>query len=364
MNWSAKCQSAFAEIKNINVRIESDALWSKRYYCCKWWFEIGFRSHNIPQRKQWHVSRIILLAEKGVQGNWKSGLGIVFAVQKLQGFNYGRGFMLLTDQWPLLSSFGFKKGIAIQTAHWLQRFRKILLNYNFKRELLPSKRLGHADWLCRLIPKQCEPLEESVIATLRLEIKSVLCNTIRELFVTIEEIQNKAKIDKYITEKQKQIIDQQYKKIDGEKIFSICNGIFMYGEWVMILECCRKELKKDFHTGHPGISRIKALMRSYVFWPNMDIEIKGNVKSCKGCVMVAKAPPVKCTIRFLHELFARFSIPDKLCQTMAHNSRQEFKDFCFTKVFLIIASLIKAHIFHLVCVNMEAYDCSCLFQTM
>ena len=41
---------------------------------------------------------------------------------------------------------------------------------------------------------------------------------------------------------------------------------------------------------------MKALMRSYVFWLNMDKEIAENVKSCRGRVIAAKAPPVKFTM--------------------------------------------------------------------
>ena len=52
---------------------------------------------------------------------------------------------------------------------------------------------------------------------------------------------NKAEIDKYITEKKKLIFDQQYKKIDGEKIFSICDGILMFGKWVVILRVLKKK---------------------------------------------------------------------------------------------------------------------------
>ena len=88
-------------------------------------------------------------------------------------------------------------------------------------EFLPSKMLDHADELSRLIPKSCESWEITVTATLRfeIEIKSVIFNLIRELPMTIEEIRNKEKIDKNITDKKKQIIDQQYKNIDGEEIF-------------------------------------------------------------------------------------------------------------------------------------------------
>ena len=54
-----------------------------------------------------------------------------------------------------------------------------------------------------------------------------------------------------------------------------------------------KKTLKDFHTGHPGMSRMKALMRSYVYWPGMDRDIANMVKSCRSWVSVAKAPPLK-----------------------------------------------------------------------
>ena len=106
-------------------------------------------------------------------------------------------------------------------------------------EFLLSKRLEHADGLSRLIIKPCEPFEETVIATLRLEIgiKRVLCNTIRELLVIMEESRNKIKTEKYI---QRKIIDQQDKKIDEEKIFSICDGILIYGKRMEIPGALKK----------------------------------------------------------------------------------------------------------------------------
>lgn len=72
-------------------------------------------------------------------------------------------------------------------------------------EFLLSKRLGHADELSKLIPRLCDPLEESVTAALRE--KSVTCSNIRELPVTLKEIWNKETIEKYITEKKKQILN-------------------------------------------------------------------------------------------------------------------------------------------------------------
>ena len=39
-----------------------------------------------------------------------------------------------------------------------------------------------------------------------------------------------------------------------------------------------KKILKDFHIRHPGISRIKALMRSHVYWYGIDKEIKNLEK--------------------------------------------------------------------------------------
>ena len=79
-----------------------------------------------------------------------------------------------------------------------------------------------------------------------------------------------------------------------EDFFSICDRILKYNEQVVILGALKRILK-DFHTDHLGMARIKALMRSYVFWLNMDKELVENVESCRSCVIAGKAPPVKFT---------------------------------------------------------------------
>ena len=44
--------------------------------------------------------------------------------------------------------------------------------------------------------------------------------------------------------------------------------------------------------GHPGIDRMKSLMRSYVHWPKMDNDITDMIEKCKACALAAKAPPL------------------------------------------------------------------------
>ena len=67
-------------------------------------------------------------------------------------------------------------------------------------EYVPSKKLGHADELSRLIPKCMETLEETVIAVLRdeSELSGLLCNTIRELPFTLEDVKKVVENDDFI----------------------------------------------------------------------------------------------------------------------------------------------------------------------
>ena len=56
----------------------------------------------------------------------------------------------------------------------------------------------------------------------------------------------------------------------------------------------RSKILDELHKGHCGIVRMKALSRSYVWWPGLDEEISKVVKECAGCQSVhtlpAKAP--------------------------------------------------------------------------
>ena len=53
----------------------------------------------------------------------------------------------------------------------------------------------------------------------------------------------------------------------------------------------RKVIQEELHVGHPGIVRMKAIARSYVWWPGVDKDIENQVKTCKQCQSVKQVPP-------------------------------------------------------------------------
>ena len=46
------------------------------------------------------------------------------------------------------------------------------------------------------------------------------------------------------------------------------------------------------HELHPGIVRMKELVRSYVWWPKIDAELKAQCSTCEVCQTCSKSPPV------------------------------------------------------------------------
>ena len=382
--WTAECQAAFEKLKKVltsdlflthfnpdnEIIVATDAS-SYGIGAC-----ILHKMADGSNKPIAHASRTLLPAERNYSQIEKEALGIIFGVTKFHRYIHGRRFTLQTDHKPLISIFGSKKGLPTYTANRLQRWGTILLNYNFNIEFLSSAKLGHADGLSRLIPKHNEPLEETVIASLRSEknYSQILFNAVKELPVTLRDIIREAENDNFIME-MKQKINSEEAAAEG---YSVCNEALMHRERVVVPTTLQKKILKDFHAGHPGATRTKNLMKSYVYWRGMDKDIEDMVKTCRGCALAAKAPPIKIspwpktdhpwqrihidfagplegnyylvvvdsytkwpevfrckspttvfTVSVLHELFARFGVVDCI---VSDNGTQftstEFKEFC------------------------------------
>ena len=64
----------------------------------------------------------------------------------------------------------------------------------------------------------------------------------------------------------------------------------MHADRVFVPPSLRSTILRQFHSGHPGISRMKSIARSYAYWPGMDADIENLVKQCSKCQAAAKLP--------------------------------------------------------------------------
>ena len=76
------------------------------------------------------------------------------------------------------------------------------------------------------------------------------------------------------------------------KELSLLEGCILWGARVVIPPQGRKLVLEELHETHTGVSKMKALARSYVWWPGMDTEIEEVVRNCSSCQITGPSPPV------------------------------------------------------------------------
>jgi len=57
----------------------------------------------------------------------------------------------------------------------------------------------------------------------------------------------------------------------------------VWGVWVIVPHQRRRAVLPELHSGHPGITRMKALAHHLVWWPKLDKDVEEIVKHCDEC---------------------------------------------------------------------------------
>ncbi|XP_026569427.1 uncharacterized protein K02A2.6-like, partial [Pseudonaja textilis] len=218
---------------------------------------------------------------------------LVSAVNKPQLFE------LITDHKPLLGLLSGDKQTPQVLSPRMTRWTLFLAAYSFKLVHRPGKNLSHADALSRCpLPV---PVEDPAPIHAIFEVNEL------KLPVTAEDIATHSKKDRVIA----QVLDwvgrgwpeTQYTsdftpfKIRKQELSSL-QGCLLWGTRVVIPATLRVPILKVLHEGHPGIVRMKALARSYVWWPGMDAQISSWVSSCQPCQTTRPTPPAATPTRW------------------------------------------------------------------
>ena len=308
-NWSSECEAAFCQLKSM---LSSDLLLT--HYDPKLQLVVAADASAYgvgavllqvfpdgTEKAVMHASRTLTPAEKRYGQIEKEALALVFAVRRFHKFIYGRKFQLLTDHKPLLSIFGSKTGIPAHSANRLQRWALTLLGYDFEIQYRKTEIFGQADALSRLISDYPSSKEETVIAAVATKDYALetLTSVVRALPVTALDIQRATKEDPVLQQAMNFVssswptkelagdMKQLYNRRDSLCVVSDC---LMFGDRVVVPYRLRSPLLRQFHSGHPGMNRMKSIARSFAYWPGLDDDIEAYVKRCASCQNAAKNP--------------------------------------------------------------------------
>ena len=197
----------------------------------------------------------------------------------------------MTDHKPLLSILGPKKGIPPLAAARMQRWALLLSAYNYSIEFRPTTAHANADGLSRLpLGTRHSPSTDSIFTI----------GQIQALPVTAEQVATATRQDSVLSrvlhfvkegwpaEVSKEMEPYARRK---DELSSEANCL-LWGIRVIIPKRFQSQLLDELHREHPGVSRMKALARSYLWWPGLDRELEECARNCYECQSVKNFPAV------------------------------------------------------------------------
>ena len=297
-HWSSECARAFQAAKegltSSQVLLHYDPTLPIKVAADASAYGLGaVLSHVLPDNSERPIafaSRSLSQSEKNYAQIEKEALALIFAVKKFHQFLYGRKFTLLTDHKPLLAILGSKSGIPSLAAARLQRWAVILSAYSYQLVFKPTQSHGNADGLSRL------PLPE-IDSTSPVPSCFNICQ-IQALPVTSDAVQTATRRDPllskvlyYTKHGWPTRVSDAFKPFQSRRLeLTVEGGCLLWGMRVIVPRSLQEPVLRELHRSHPGVSRMKSLARSFVWWPGLDKAVENMASSCSACQAVKQAP--------------------------------------------------------------------------
>ena len=255
-------------------------------------------SHTLPdgsERPIAFASRTLNASERNYAQLEKEALSLIFGVKKFHEYLYGHRFTLLTDHKPLTTILGPKTGVPPLAAARLQRWALLLSAYEYDLEFRPTAQHANADGLSRL---PLSIIADAGTATSDSDVFNV--GQIEALPVTAMQLRKVTRQDPILS-KVVTFTRNGWPSIVPENLkpywtrrneLTVEGDCLMWGIRVVVPAKLQEHVLQELHKEHPGASRMKALARSYLWWPGLDKCLEEKAKSCLSCQEVKNNPPV------------------------------------------------------------------------
>lgn len=247
-------------------------------------------SHHMPDGKEAPIafySRTLSTTERNYAQIDKEALAVVAGVRKFHDYVWGRQFQIHTDHKPLLGLFTPDRQTPQMLSPRMLRWSIFLNGYQYSLLHRPGKRLGHADSLSRIPLMQQHQDDPAPAETI------MLLDMLPEPPLQAADIATQSARDRTMSRvlnwvwkgwpPRHSITSEFTPFVSRQHELSAHKGCLLWGDRVVIPLKLRSRILEALHAGHPGIVRMKALARSYVWWPGMDAAIEEWVRRCSPC---------------------------------------------------------------------------------
>ncbi|XP_062843599.1 uncharacterized protein K02A2.6-like [Trichomycterus rosablanca] len=129
-------------------------------------------------------------------------------------------------------------------------------------------------------------------------VDALICEHLEGVPLTAKQIAKVTRTDTELSRLHRFIMEGWPKEIPEElkgyhkrhDELSVEEGCVLWGTRVVTPAKLRAAVLKEIHSGHPGIVKMKAIARQYVWWPHIDMDIEKVCKGCETCQLEQRMP--------------------------------------------------------------------------
>ena len=254
---------------------------------------LSHRMEDGQDRPVAFASRSLAPAERNYSQLDKEALAIIFGVKKFHDYLFGQRFSILSDHKPLQHLLKETSATPSMASARIQRWALTLGAYDYEIAYKPGDEHANADVLSRLplpkAPSQVPVPGETMLLMEALDSSPVTASQIKSWTAHNPVL---AKVHDLLLRGWQHSDDAALAPYQRRlQELSVHDGCVLWGNRVVVPPPGRVRVIEELHEGHPGVSRMKSLARSVVWWPQMDQEIEDKVKSCSSCQSTRHQPP-------------------------------------------------------------------------
>ena len=199
-------------------------------------------------------------------------------------------FHIQTDHKPLVPLFT-TKGLD-ELPIRIQRFRLRLKRFHYTVSHVPGKALTVADALSRAPHDDTDSSDDEfhheVEAFVNLVLKELPASESRLKEIKEKQLQDETcqMLMKYCQSEwppRSNIVSSAKPYIPVANELSVCEGILLRGNGIVIPTSIHQEILRKLHCGHQGITKCRERARQSVWWPGISEDIKTMIQKCRIC---------------------------------------------------------------------------------
>ena len=255
---------------------------------------LAHRMPNGEERPIGYASRSLSKAERNYPQLEKEALACIFGVKRFHSYLFGHHFHLITDHKPLLALLNEHRSTSPQASARIRRWSLFLSSYEYSLSFRDTQSHSNADALSRLplpiAPEEEDPPPEVILLMKHLAESPV---TSRDICRGTQQDPVLSSVLRNVRQGWSNSPDSALSPFYSRRYeLSVQDGCLLWGSRVIVPPSGRKAVLNELHEAHPGISRMKALARMYVWWPGLDKDIEESVRLCRECQVNQASPPV------------------------------------------------------------------------